>query len=239
MFLALVSCRWLKFHDQIRLAYHIQRHLDGFCFAAFQLHAHFAVRETRKPPLKEFRLANRLGGRNLRQASAEPLEIPGRFQGPVESRRTDFQNVARAVDQLFHVQNHAELLADPLAVRVTNLGVGIADVRARNVGGHRAVGGRDSLRHAVDIDAQKPLLAYLPLDVNDIQPLRARHPLGGCANFLQIHAKTPRARPVSSALQPAATKKWLAPTHPCDPLQSESRVYSGTTAKASYGSGLR
>src|SRR5256885_486724 len=29
-------------------------------------------------------------------------------------------------------------------------------------------------------------------------------------------------------------KSGLAPTHPCDPLQSEFRVYSATTAKASY-----
>jgi adenine-specific DNA-methyltransferase len=41
--------------------------------------------------------------------------------------------------------------------------------------------------------------------------------------------------PVSSALQPAQQKSGLAPTHPCDPLQSEAAVYSPGTAKARYG----
>jgi hypothetical protein len=30
-------------------------------------------------------------------------------------------------------------------------------------------------------------------------------------------------------------KSGLAPTHPCDPLQSENRVYSASKVKARYG----
>ena len=41
--------------------------------------------------------------------------------------------------------------------------------------------------------------------------------------------------PVSTALQPAQQKSGLAPTYPCDPLQSENRVYSASKVKARYG----
>jgi hypothetical protein len=40
---------------------------------------------------------------------------------------------------------------------------------------------------------------------------------------------------VSTALQPAQQKSGLAPTYPCDPLQSENRVYSAGKVKARYG----
>jgi hypothetical protein len=40
--------------------------------------------------------------------------------------------------------------------------------------------------------------------------------------------------PVSGALQPAQQKSGLAPTHPCDPLQSETTVYSALTSNARY-----
>src|SRR5271169_5850986 len=40
--------------------------------------------------------------------------------------------------------------------------------------------------------------------------------------------------PVSTALQPAQQKSGLAPTYPCDPLQSENRVYSASKVNASY-----
>src|SRR6266702_3134403 len=43
------------------------------------------------------------------------------------------------------------------------------------------------LGHAVDVHAQKPLLADFPFDINDFQPFRTRHPLGGGADLLQIH----------------------------------------------------
>jgi hypothetical protein len=40
--------------------------------------------------------------------------------------------------------------------------------------------------------------------------------------------------PVSSALKPAQQKSGLAPTHSCDPLQSEKTVYSALKSKARY-----
>jgi hypothetical protein len=41
--------------------------------------------------------------------------------------------------------------------------------------------------------------------------------------------------PVSTALQPAQQKSGLAPTHPCDLLQSENTVYSALKSNARYG----
>jgi hypothetical protein len=40
------------------------------------------------------------------------------------------------------------------------------------------------------------LLADLPFDVDNFQALRTGHTLGGFADLLQIHAKTPRPKPV-------------------------------------------
>src|SRR6267143_2281479 len=68
-------------------------------------------------------------------------------------------------------------------------------------------------RNLVDVHPQEPLLADFPFDINDFQAFRTRHALGSAADFLQIHAETPRPRPVRSALQPAPTKKWA-----CSPL---------------------
>ncbi len=95
------------------------------------------------------------------------------------------------------------------------------------------------LWNAVDIDPQKALPADFPFDVNNLQAFRARHPLGGFPNFLENHAGTPRPSTNRRALQPAATKKWACAHSPCDPLQSEDRVYSGDTAKARYGGGSK
>src|SRR5436190_16569169 len=90
-------------------------------------------------------------------------------------------------------------------------------------------------RHPVDVHPQKPLLADLPFDIDNFQALRTSHPLGSCADFLQIHADTPRPRPVSVALRPAPTKKWACAHSVVRPLQSERRVYSRNTAKSRYG----
>jgi hypothetical protein len=46
--------------------------------------------------------------------------------------------------------------------------------------------------------------------------------------------ETPRPWPVSSAPQPASTKKWACAHSSVRPLQSEIRVYSRATAKARY-----
>jgi len=40
--------------------------------------------------------------------------------------------------------------------------------------------------------------------------------------------------PVSTALQPAQQKSGLAPTYPCDLLQSENTVYSALKSNARY-----
>src|SRR5712672_3364106 len=93
------------------------------------------------------------------------------------------------------------------------------------------------LRHAIDVHPQKPLLPHLPFHINDFQPFRARHPLGRRTDPFQIHVKTPRALPVSTAPQPASTKKWACAHSSVRPLQSEFRVYSRATAKARHLAG--
>src|SRR6266851_7680630 len=63
---------------------------------------------------------------------------------------------------------------------------------------------------------------------------RGHHSFGDRANPLQIHVETPRPWPVSSAPQPASTKKWACAHSSVRPLQSEFRVYSHSTAKARH-----
>src|ERR1700687_631006 len=125
------------------------------------------------------------------------------------------------------MQNHAQLLADPLAIRMT-------DSRVRRFRRNYAVRRWVPLRYAIDINPQKSLRPHLPFHVTDFRPFRARPPRGGRANPLQIHVETPRPWPVSSAPQPASTKKWACAHSSVRPLQSEFRVYSRATAKARH-----
>src|SRR5208337_3744401 len=55
---------------------------------------------------------------------------------------------------------------------------------------------------------QEALLTDLPFDIHDFQALRTCYSFGGLADLFQIHAKTPRPKPVLSSFPPAATKKW-------------------------------
>src|SRR5260370_42155273 len=111
----------LKLHDQIRLADRLQRHLDRPRFLALQLHAHFPIRKSRQPPFKKLRLAHRLAGRNLRQPPPETFEVRRLLQRPVNPRRTDLPHIPRPGYQFLDVEDHAQLLADALAVRVADL----------------------------------------------------------------------------------------------------------------------
>src|SRR6266404_2114734 len=245
LLLSTVNCQpSLKLHHQIRLPNPLQRYFHHPRLFPLQLHPYFSVRESRQPSLKKFRVPDRLARRNLRQPSHEPLKILRLLQRPIQPRRADLQNVSRPLNQLFHVQNHAQLLADPLAIRMTDLRVRFAsrNVRAFRPRRNYSLGRRVrlrwlSLRYAVDIYPQEPLLPHFPFHINDFKPHRARHPLGGRANPLQIHVEPPRPKPVSSAPQPASTKKWACAHSSVRPLQSEFTVYSPATAKARHPHG--
>jgi hypothetical protein len=91
------------------------------------------------------------------------------------------------------------------------------------------------LRSPVDNYPKEAVLADFPLNIKYFKPFGPGNPLGGFADFFQIQLETPRAMPVYSALQPAQQKSGLAPTHSCDPLQSEIAVYSAFKSKARYG----
>src|SRR5260221_14270640 len=119
---------------------------------------------------------------------------------------------------------------------MTNLRVWVAgqNLRSTSFRGHQTIRRSHFLRQAVDVHPQKPLLPYFPFHTNNFKPLRARHPPGGRANLPQIHVETPRAWPVSSAPQPASTKKRACAHSSVRPLQSEIRVYSRATAKARH-----
>ena len=168
-------------------------------------------------PFKKLGLADGLDRRNLRQTARKASEIPGLFQRAIHSRRTDFQDIARTGHQLLHVQNYAQLLADPLAIRVTDLGEGVW--RRTALGRFRRLRGGQP----VDVHPQKALLTDLPFDIHDFQALRTCYPFGGFADLIQIHAKTPRPKPVTSSFPPAATKKWACAHSMVRPV-SERRV---------------
>src|SRR6266581_2485631 len=211
VFLSTVNCRLStssKLHYQIRLSNRLNRQLHGPRFLPFQLHAHFPLRKSCQPSFKKFRLAHRLARRNLRQAPPEALEIRRLLQRPVQPRRADLQDVPRPRNQFLHVQDHAQLLAHPFAIRVADFRVRL--IRRLGAPDHsRCIADpRGCLRYAIDVHPQKPLLADFPFDISDFQPFRTRHSLGGRADFLQIHPETPRPKPVRNALQPAPTKKW-------------------------------
>src|SRR5260370_5141418 len=119
---------------------------------------------------------------------------------------------------------------------MTNLRVRISgqNFRSGYARGHHSFGDRHFLRHAIDVHPQKSQLPHFPFHINDFQPLRARHPLCARANPLQTHVEPPPPWPVSSAPQPASTKKWACAHSSVRPLQSEFRVYSRSTAKARH-----
>src|SRR2546429_8030422 len=78
-------------------------------------------------------------------------------------------------------------LAHALPVRVADLRKWIMYDSARPQRPRGIAHDGRGLGHAVDVHAQKPLLADFPFDINDFQPFRTRHPLGGGADLLQIH----------------------------------------------------
>src|SRR5882724_3819283 len=186
-FLSTVNCRLstpLKLDDKVRLADRFERYFNRPRFLALQLHADFPIRKTRQPPFKKLRFAHRLAGRNLRQPPSKPLEIRRLLQRPVHPRRTHLQRVPSwARYQFLDIEDHAQLLADELAI-------GVADLRVRITRGilaaqvsRRIADCRCWLRNPIDVHPQEPLLADFPLDINDFQAFRARHPLGSAADL--------------------------------------------------------
>src|SRR6266581_8282147 len=109
-----------KLHHQIRLSNRFNRQLHRPRFLPFQLHAHLPLRKSCQPSFEKFRLAHWLARRNLRQAPPEAFEIRRLLQRPVQPRRADLQDVPRPRNQFLHVQDHAQLLAHPFAVRVAD-----------------------------------------------------------------------------------------------------------------------
>src|SRR6266581_7044304 len=211
VFLSTVNCRLStssELHHQIRLSNRLNRQLHRPRFLPFQLHAHFPLHKSCQPSFKKLRLAHRLACRNLRQAPPEAFEIRRLLQRPVQPRRADLQDVPRPRNQFLHVQDHAQLLAHPFAVRVADFRVRLIRHLGAPDHSRRIADRRRCLRYAIDVHPQKPLLADFPFDISDFQPFRTRHSLGGRADFLQIHPETPRPKPVRNALQPAPTKKW-------------------------------
>src|SRR4029077_14500897 len=114
----------------------------------------------------------------------------------------------RARNQVLNVEDHAQLLADPFTIRVTDFRKRVVNDPGCADGPCRVAYRCSRLGHPVDVHPEEPLFADLPFDINDFQALRTRHPLGGFADFLQIQAETPPPQPVRTTLRPAPTKKW-------------------------------
>src|ERR1700722_1292068 len=225
----------LKLHHQIRPPYFLQRPLHPPSHFPLQLQPHFPVPKSRQPSLKILLILHGFSRRNLCHPSPKPLVLPRFPKRTVHARRTHLQDVARARNQLLHIQDHAELLADTLAIRMANSQLPtLARLRWRQNQPRRVGHPRPSFRHPIDDHAQEALLPHLPLNIIYFQAFRPRHALGGFPNFFQIQPKTPQAMPGSTALQPAQQKSGLAPTHPCDLLQSENTVYSALKSNARY-----
>src|SRR5215469_1815454 len=166
----------LQFNDQVRLANVREGHRD---FVILQRHLHGTIRIAGEPPLEKLLLLHGLVQPNLGAPPDKSLVVGRLQQLPVKAGRADLEYIPGSRNQVVHVQDHAELLADALAVLVT-------DPRAFGVLG----AGRP-----VDINPQKPLLADLPLDVKDFQALRASHALGGGAYLFQVHRLETARRP--------------------------------------------
>lgn len=188
----------LKLDDQMRLAYESQGHLQSPRSLALQLQIDTflagvgksrpwipAIHEACKTALKKCHAFHRLFRPNLCRTPGEAFVIRLLLERPVHARRTDLQHIARSGYQFLNVEDHAQLLADPLAIRMRNLGVRV---------GRLAIFG--SRRNPVDVHPQEALLADFPFDVNDFQTFRSGDPLGSFANFFQLQAETPRPRPV-------------------------------------------
>src|SRR5215472_6054817 len=111
----------LKFHYQVRLANRFERYLDDSRVFSFQFHADFPVRKTFQAPFEKLGLTNRFASRDLGQTAGKTFELRGLFQRAVQSRRANFQGITRPRNQLFHVENDAELLAHALAIGVTDI----------------------------------------------------------------------------------------------------------------------
>ncbi len=97
------------------------------------------------------------------QPPGESLEFSRLRELAVQPRRTDLQNIVRPGNQILHVEDYAQLVADGLAIPVA-----------------------DAFR-LIDVDAQEALLADLPFHVHHFHAQRARHALGRIADALQIH----------------------------------------------------
>src|SRR3984957_11765776 len=110
----------LKLHHQIRPPYFLQRPLHPPSHFPLQLQPHFPVPKSRQPSLKILLILHGFSRRNLCHPSPKPLVLPRFPKRTVHARRTHLQDVARARNQLLHIHDHAELLADTLAIPMAN-----------------------------------------------------------------------------------------------------------------------
>ena len=94
-----------------------------FCFTAFRssVIVSFLVPPT-QPPLPVPVVADRLKGLHLHQAALKPFKILRLAQLAVQTRRTRFQRVLRAGNQVFHVQQHAKIPAERGAILMCDAG---------------------------------------------------------------------------------------------------------------------
>src|SRR5712692_6358691 len=132
-----------KLYDQVRFADVFHRHRNH---PALHFNPHLAVGNARQTALEKFLVLDRRVGGNPRQAAREPLELGGPGQLAIKPGRANLENVAWPGNQVFHVEDHTQLMADRFAILVAD-----------------ALG-------LVNVNAQEALLAHLPLDVQHFQP---------------------------------------------------------------------
>ena len=96
------SVSLLQFHNQIRFANAGQRATQSM--RPLHVNLHPAVGVPRQASFEKFRVFDRFGRRNPRQPAHKPLEITRLSQLAIQTRRADFQNVARARNQILDVE---------------------------------------------------------------------------------------------------------------------------------------
>jgi len=209
----------LKLDNEVGLANTLEGHLD---YSLAGVHANAAIGKALQTALeiihgpRTFPRHNGVRGPNLRKPSSKAFEVGGLEQLAIESRRTDFQNVSRARNQFFHVQNDTQLLADGLTIAVA-----------------------DTFR-LVNKNAKQALLANFPLEVDNFEPQRMRDAIGRSTNSIEFHMDTEETPPsrgklISTTLAGALLsqeilcqqKSGLAPTRSFDPLPSRFAIIAG------------
>src|ERR1700719_3950713 len=91
------------------------------------------------------------------------LKFSGFRKLPVQAWRTYFQNVRRPRNQILHIEDYAQLIADDFAILVAYA------------------------FRLIDVDAEEAFFSNLPFDVHHVHSNRPRHALGCLADALLIH----------------------------------------------------